>query len=190
MRLDEQHHVCLLKWRSTSELNRKRVLAHSTDFPGRTHHRQGSCSTCSEKSPGRWGISSDLSPDRWCPSSVCLPYLALSRELEDDVRIELNPSCNGQSAFEAVPAPSRFIIHGARGRTRTPHLLHRPLLVRESNPRLPKLVVRVGFEPTARVSPSNTLAGCRFKPLIHLTNFFPAQYSNCYSCIPSRKIYM
>ena len=100
-------------------MNRKRVLAHSTDFPGRTHHRQGSCSTCSEKSPGRWGISSDLSADRWCPSSVCLPYLALSRELEDDVRIELNPSCNGQSAFEAVPTPGRFIIHGARGRIRT-----------------------------------------------------------------------
>lgn len=104
-------------------MNRKRVLAHSTDFPGRTHHRQGSCSTCSEKSPGRRGISSDLSADRWCPSSVCLPYPALSRELEDDVRIELNPSCNGQSAFEAVPTPGRFIIHGARGRIRTPKSL-------------------------------------------------------------------
>lgn len=32
-----------------------------------------------------------------------------------------------------------------------------------------KLAVSVGFEPTARITTNNTLAGCRFKPLIQLT---------------------
>ncbi len=31
------------------------------------------------------------------------------------------------------------------------------------------LVVSVGFEPTSLVSQENTLAGCRFQPLIQLT---------------------
>jgi hypothetical protein len=31
------------------------------------------------------------------------------------------------------------------------------------------LVVSVGFEPTSLVSQGNTLAGCRYKPLIQLT---------------------
>lgn len=32
------------------------------------------------------------------------------------------------------------------------------------------MVVDVGFEPTARITTNNTLAGCRFKPLIQSTN--------------------
>ena len=36
------------------------------------------------------------------------------------------------------------------------------------------LAVSVGFEPTSRrITTTNTLAGCRFQPLIQLTNFFP-----------------
>ena len=31
------------------------------------------------------------------------------------------------------------------------------------------MAVSVGFEPTARITTNNTLAGCRFKPLIQLT---------------------
>ena len=34
------------------------------------------------------------------------------------------------------------------------------------------LAVSVGFEPTARITTNNTLAGCRFKPLIQLTIFW------------------
>jgi hypothetical protein len=36
-------------------------------------------------------------------------------------------------------------------------------------PFLKIMAVSVGFEPTARITTNNTLAGCRFKPLIQLT---------------------
>jgi len=43
------------------------------------------------------------------------------------------------------------------------------------------LVVSVGFEPTALLSEDNTLAGCRFQPLIQLTELFFSNVMNTFT---------